>query len=110
LFLSLLDGLEDLRPVSQLESAFRRLVKQHHSKLLEAKRTYWKHRNTTRWVVFADENSSLFQAMATYSMRRNFIGSLTLDDGSVISQHEQKAGALWLAYKDRLDILEFKEI
>jgi hypothetical protein len=48
--------------------------------------------------------------MATYSLRRNFIGSLTLDDGSVITNHEQKAGALWLAYKDRLGILEFKEL
>jgi hypothetical protein len=59
--------------------------------LLEAKRIYWKQRNTSRWVVFGDENSSLFQAMATYSMRRNFIGSLTLEDGSVISDHEKKA-------------------
>jgi hypothetical protein len=39
--------------------------------------------------------------MATYSMRRNFIGSLTHDDGSIITDHEQKGGALWLAYKDR---------
>jgi hypothetical protein len=85
-------------------------VKQHHSKLLKAKRIYWKQRNTARWVVSGDENSSLFQAMATYSLRRNFIGSLTLNDGSVITNHEQKAGALWLAYKDRLGILEFKEL
>jgi peptidoglycan biosynthesis protein MviN/MurJ (putative lipid II flippase) len=53
-------------------------------------------------VKFGDENTNLFQAMTTYSMRRNFISSLTLQDVSVISDHEQKAGAFWLAYKDRL--------
>jgi hypothetical protein len=35
--LDLLDSLEEQRSLSSLESAFRRLVKQHLSKLLEAK-------------------------------------------------------------------------
>lgn len=92
--LALLDGLEDQRPLSRLESAFRRIVKHHLCALLEAKRTYWKQRNTARWVRFGDENTSLFQAMATYSYRRKFISSLTLEDGSCVSDHEQKASAL----------------
>jgi hypothetical protein len=37
---------------------------------------------------FGDKNTSLFEAMATYSLRRNFIGSLTLEDGSVVVDHE----------------------
>jgi hypothetical protein len=42
--------------------------------------------------------------MTTYSMRRNYISSLTLQDGFVISDHEQKADALWLAFKERLGL------
>jgi hypothetical protein len=38
----LLDGLEDQRPLSWLESAFRMLVKSHLASLLESKRIYWK--------------------------------------------------------------------
>jgi hypothetical protein len=58
--LALLDGLEEQRLLSTLENAFRRLVKKHLGKLLEAKRTYWKQRNTVGWVKFGDENTSLF--------------------------------------------------
>jgi hypothetical protein len=45
--------------------------------------------------------------MATYSMRRNFITSLTLEDGSGVFEHEQKAGVLWSAFRDGLGVLEF---
>jgi hypothetical protein len=61
-------------------------------------------------VLFGDENTSLFQAMATYSLRRNFITSLTLDVGSVVYDHEQKASLLWFAYRERLGVSEFSEI
>lgn len=44
--LLLLDGLEDQRPLSKLESAFRALVKNHLASLLESKRAYWKQRNS----------------------------------------------------------------
>jgi hypothetical protein len=70
------------------------LVKQHLAKLLEAKRLYWKQRNIARWVLFGDENTSFFHTMATYSMRRNFITSLTLEDGSEVFDHEQKVDIL----------------
>jgi hypothetical protein len=96
--------------LSPLEVAFIRVVKQHFAKLLEAKRIYWKHRNTTRWVKFGDENTNLFQTMATYSFRRNFISSLQLSDGSVVSTHDEMVGSLWLSYKDRLGVSEFSEM
>lgn len=108
--LALLDGLEDQRPLSTLENAFRRVVKGHLNKLLEAKRIYWKQRNTTRWVQFGNENTGLFQAMATYFYLRKYISSITLDDGSCVSDHGRKAHALWLAYKERLGISEFSQI
>jgi hypothetical protein len=108
--IALLDGLEDQRTLSKPESAFIRIVKLHIASLLEAKRIYWKQRNTSRWVVFGDENSSLFQTMATYSYKKKYITSLTLDDGSTIFDHDQKATALWLSYKDRLGVSEFSNI
>jgi hypothetical protein len=40
--LALLDGLEEQRPLSIIESNFRKLLKCHLISLLEAKRTYWK--------------------------------------------------------------------
>lgn len=71
--LALLDGLEDQRVLSLVESNFRKLVKAHLQKLLEAKRIYWKQRSTIRWVKFGDENTKLFQTMATHTFRRNSI-------------------------------------
>jgi hypothetical protein len=103
-FLATLDGLEEQRLLSSIESSFRRLVKQYLAKLLEAKRLYWKQRNTARWVIFGDENTRLFHTMATYSMRRNFISSLTLEDGSEVFEHEQKVGVLWSTYRERLGV------
>jgi hypothetical protein len=60
-----------------------------------------------RWVTFGDENSKLFQAMATHSFRRNYISSLQLEDGSFVSDHKLKPGLLWRSFKDRLGVSEF---
>lgn len=48
--------------------------------------------------------------MATYSYMKKYISSITPDDGTVVTEHEQKAMALWLSYKDRLGLTEFIEI
>lgn len=106
----MLDGLEDQRSLTVTEKAFKVLVKQHLSNLLEAKRIYWKQRNTARWVKFGDENIGLFQAMATHSYGRNLIANLTLADGTTISNHEQKAGALWSSFRDRMGSSAFTSI
>jgi hypothetical protein len=58
--IALLDGLKDQRPLSRPESAFTRIIKLRLASLLEAKRIYSKQRNTSRWVAFGDENTSLF--------------------------------------------------
>jgi hypothetical protein len=100
--LALLDGLEDQRPLSRLEHNFRSLVKWHLSKLLESKRFYWKRRNTVRWVKLVDENTSFFHVMATISHKRNFIVSLTDPDDNSITNHDQKANMLWVAFKQRM--------
>jgi hypothetical protein len=44
----------------------------------------------------------LFHSIATQNYRRNHISHLQLSDGSVVVDHDQKAGILWNSYKDRL--------
>jgi len=48
--------------------------------------------------------------MATIAHKRNFIFSLTKHDGTVVTEHEQKANLLWESYKQRLGICEFSNI
>lgn len=108
--LLLMDGLEDQRPLSRLETAFRRLVKSHLSSLLESKRAYWRQRNTVRQVTMGDENTSFFHTMTTIAHKRNFIVTLTKADGSTISDHDQKAHLIWAAFKERLGKSEFTDI
>lgn len=105
--LLLLDGLEEQRPLSRLESTLRTLVKKHIENLLEQKRIFWRQRSTFRWVKFGDENISFFQALATHGHKKNFIVSLTTPEGFLITDHEQKAGLLFEAYKNRLGVCEF---
>jgi hypothetical protein len=105
--LTLLDSLEDQRPLDRVEFNFRKLVKKHLATLLEAKRVYWKQRATIRWVKFGDENSKLFQAMATISFRRNLIPKLLQQYGSLLTDHHLKAGLLWNAFRDRLGLSEY---
>lgn len=107
--LLLLDGLEEQRPLSSLETILRNLVKQHIAKLLETKRSYWKQRNTTRWIKLGDENTSFFQAMASISHRRNTISSLVVLGDNIVTSHDQ-ASILWGAYRSRFGISEFSAI
>lgn len=48
--------------------------------------------------------------MATHSFRRNYIASLVVEDGSIVSDQEMKAGVLWNSYRERLGIFEFNEM
>lgn len=108
--LSLMDGLEEQRTLSRLESAFRKLVKAHLASLMESKRVYWKQRNTLRWVTLGDENTSFFHTMAIIAHKRNFIVSLINSDGTIVTDHEQKASILWTAFKERLRKSEFTNL
>jgi len=57
-----------------------------------------------RWVNLGDENTSYFQAMATNNHRKNFMTSLTITRGDVVTDHDLKACVLWEAYKNRLGL------
>lgn len=103
----LLDGLNDQRPLSGLESAFRILVENHLATLLESKRAYWKQINSVRWVQLGDENTHFFHTISTISHKRNFIVFLFNTDGTIVTDHEQKANLLCTAFKHRLGVSEF---
>jgi hypothetical protein len=105
-----MDGLEEQRTLSDLETAFRKLVKNHLASLLESKRIYWKQRNTVRWVKLGDENTQFFHTIATINHKKNFIVSLALPDGSSIIDHEQKAQHLWSSFKQRLGASEYSNM
>lgn len=100
--MNLIDGLEDQRSLSIMEKNFRYILKNHILKLLEAKRLYWKSRYKRRNILFVDENSKLLHAMATMNYRRNYISSITIEDGTIHSSHDQKAFVIWQSYKHRL--------
>lgn len=58
-------------------------------------------------MKFGDENTKLFQSIATQTFRRNYISHLYLEDCTCLTDHDQKTGALWNYYKDRLGISEY---
>jgi hypothetical protein len=92
--IAFLDGLEEARPLPSLEADFKKIVKQHWALLLEAKRTYWKQRATIIFFKFGDENSKLFQSMATHTKMRNSICQQFSNSGQCLTSHEDKAAAL----------------
>lgn len=68
--MTLMDGFEEQRTLSLMERNFRKILKKHILKLVEAKRIYWKSRFKRRDIIFGDENSKLFHAMATMNYRK----------------------------------------
>jgi hypothetical protein len=50
----------------------------------------------------SENNTRFFHAMATQRMRRNAISMLKVDDGRIISDHDEMAGLLWSEYRDRM--------
>lgn len=69
--MTLMDGLEEQIRLSTMELNFRRILKNHILKLLEAKRIYWRSRYKRRNILFGDENSKLLHAMATINYWKN---------------------------------------
>jgi hypothetical protein len=102
--LAMMDGIENQRRLTTMENNFRTILKAHTSKLLEAKRIYWKNRAKIRWINLGDENSKFFHTIATQSYRKNYITSLKTDDNSYVTNHDHKAAIIWNSYKERLGV------
>jgi mannosylglycoprotein endo-beta-mannosidase len=97
-----LDEFEELRPLHITEWNFWKIVKCKLNQLLICKKDYWKKRCIAKWAKFGNENTSYFHSMATIRYRQNTIASLTREDGSLATEHHEKAGLLWHTFKDRL--------
>jgi hypothetical protein len=91
----MLDEFEEKRKLHISEWNFRNIVKARLQHILSCKQEYWKKRCTARWARLGDENTSFFHSMATIRFRRNAISSLIREDGSVATEHHEKAGLLW---------------
>ena len=63
-----------------------------------------------KWVKLGDENTELFHSIATISHKRNFIVSVSDNDGNQISNHDQKANLLWSSFKDKLGTSDFSSM
>ena len=100
--LALFDGLEEQRPLSRPETNFRAALKEHITKLLEAKRLYWRKRACIRWAKLGDANTKFFHAIATRNFRHNHIASITNEEGITATEHNQKAAMLWSSFNSRL--------
>jgi hypothetical protein len=99
-----LDDLEDRRPLYNIESNLRRLVKQQLATLLHYKNVYRKKRYTVNRIKFGDECTKFFHAIATISHRRNSIPQLMNEHGQWVQDHEGKARLLWNAFKIRMGV------
>lgn len=83
------------------EANFRRILKGHLNCLLKFQNEYWRKRCTIRYFRFADENTKLFQSLATERFRHNSIASLPDRDVGV-TDHAGKEGVLFNTFKECL--------
>jgi hypothetical protein len=103
----MLDGIEDQRALSIMEQNFRRILKKHTSKLLDAKIIYWKKQSKkSNGANLVIKNSKFFHTVATQSYMKNLITSIKQDDGNYITNHDHKATIIWNSYKERLGITD----
>ena len=80
------------------------MIKDQLAKLLHSKNIYVKKRYTVNRILFGDECTKFFHAMATVSYRKNSISQLQNENGVMISDHEGKVALLWTAYRNRMGV------
>lgn len=70
--------------------------------LLKQQRAYWKQRGQIKWVTLGDASTKFFHADATVKFRGNFITQLRDEQGTIVTEHSDKANLIWQAFKERL--------
>jgi hypothetical protein len=98
------DDIEQITTLTIPERNFRKILRLHITRLLSYKQQYWKKRCTERWIKYGDENTKFFHRIATERHRKNSIASLTNADGTILTEHNEKAHALFHSYQARLGI------
>jgi hypothetical protein len=109
LLIEFIDIIEEHRNLSIEEWNFRELMQTKIADLLHIQKIYWKQRASIKWITDRDICSRFFHAHATVKHRRNTIASLSDDNGTSFSEHDQKANLLWNAFKSHLGTSDFSE-
>jgi hypothetical protein len=109
LLIEFIDIIEEHRDVSIEELNFRELMQTKVADLLHIQKIYWKQRTSIKWITDGDICSRFFHAHATVKHRRNAIASLSDDNGTSFSEHDQKANLLWNTFKTLLGTTDFLE-
>jgi hypothetical protein len=109
LLIEFTDIIKEHRDLSIEEWNFRELMQTKVVDLLHIQKIYWKQRASIKWITYGDICSRFFHAHATVKHRRNTIASLTDDNVTSFSEHDQKANLLWNAFKTRLGTSDFLE-
>jgi hypothetical protein len=109
LLIEFIDIIEEHRDLSIEEWNFRELMQTKIADLLHIQKIYWKQRASIKWIADGDICSRFFHAHATVKHRRNSIASLSDDNGTSFSEHDQKANLMWNAFKSRLGTSDFSE-
>lgn len=100
--IDMLDKIEEVRPLFIQEWNFRTIAKKHVLKLLHFRNIFWKKRCTILCVKFGDDNTKFFHAAATQRFRQNKFSHLTLNDGNIVTSHQEKALAFLSCFQARM--------
>ncbi|KAJ3688641.1 hypothetical protein LUZ61_017805 [Rhynchospora tenuis] len=87
-FISFLDLLEELRPLTILESRFRVLLREKAFQLANWLEMRWHQRSRVKWLQCGDRNTRYFHAIASAKARKKAICNLTVD-GNVLTNKMQ---------------------
>jgi hypothetical protein len=109
LLIEFIDIIEEHRDLSIEEWNFQELMQNKIADLLHIQKIYWKQWASIKWISDGDICSRFFYAHATVKHRHNSIASLSDDNGTSFSEHDQKANLLWNAFKSRLGTSDFSE-
>ena len=91
--ISVLDKLEEARPLSSLELKLRIAVKVALHRLNKLLAAYWRQRAKIRECTLGDENSAYMHVCASVRFRKNKIPSLHVN-GTDVTSHNGKAVVL----------------
>ena len=86
--------------------SFRKLLKTHVAKLLEAKRIFWRNHAKIKWAKLGGDNNKFFHAVASQNFRCNYMSSITTEDGIILLDHDIKAAHIWTSFKSRIGVSE----
>lgn len=102
LVISMMDLLEEVRPMYHAEFVLRDLVRSAAVEQAAQLAAYWRQRSKVKTCVLGDENTKFFHLTASVHWRRNQIARLQMDDGTVATAHDAKADILYSFYRSLL--------